>query len=218
MENTKDLLLQARQNVAIKHGYADWFQIDMTEEEPRERAETKASMIDEIAVEYARLLSSLPNTEERKTAEEILKSKIRHRQNISSNNMTWVGIPYADALEAVVAASQQTEAMAKEIEGLKEWKQQQIAVWSPVDEFIRPHCKLGERVSIKALRFCEGFIQLQSELSAMRESVERRIEALKEQKSVLLKGPFDEFSFSEQIMTINLEIKFLQSLNPTKQD
>lgn len=51
------MLSKVKDAIAQKNGYADWLQIDMTDQESCEREEFKASLIDEIAEEYATLRS-----------------------------------------------------------------------------------------------------------------------------------------------------------------
>lgn len=50
------ILSQARDLAAKKHGYADWFQIDMTEETQDFKLSVKANLVDDVAIEYEKLL------------------------------------------------------------------------------------------------------------------------------------------------------------------
>jgi hypothetical protein len=50
MENIKDVIAQ-------KHGYADFFQIDMTELEPSEKTEIKSQLLDECVTELQKELN-----------------------------------------------------------------------------------------------------------------------------------------------------------------
>lgn len=41
--------------------------------------------------------------------------------------------------------------LAEEIERMKAVNQEWQELWNPIDEYMRPKCKLGERVSVKVL-------------------------------------------------------------------
>lgn len=58
-----------------------------------------------------------------------------------------------------------------EIENLMKWKKEQLEVWGHVDAFVRPHCKLGESVSKKAL-------ELLKQLPVERQKSQRLIERI----------------------------------------
>lgn len=57
METAKDILRIARDQVAEKHGYGDWLQIDMTDNEEHEKQEIKLSLSDEVALRFGDLIA-----------------------------------------------------------------------------------------------------------------------------------------------------------------
>lgn len=54
----KDCISKAQDIVAVRHEYADWAQLDMTDQEQHEIDDFKASVIDEVAIEYGILLTA----------------------------------------------------------------------------------------------------------------------------------------------------------------
>lgn len=63
------MLSKAKDTIAQKHGYADWVQIEMTDTSECEQDAVKASLLDEVAKEYAALRSQ--------QLEELLKDFLR---------------------------------------------------------------------------------------------------------------------------------------------
>lgn len=177
-------------------------------------------------------LSSLPSTEERKTAEEIkhkLWDLIYTEIQLDYGSISG----YDDAVDAVYSYfSQQTEAMAKEIESLKgqlavserfrlqdaashndekyqDWERNKI-LKSQLSEAKKKIEQLWkDKKYLHDVR-----LKLESELSAMRERVEKQAYVLAEAKAQIeyLHGKFKKTGSGNAVLAM------IQSLNPTKQD
>lgn len=172
--------------------------------------------------ESKKRLSSLPSTEERKTAEEIKPMTSDRIREIQQTTAYPESVSVMQALKQVWhECSQQTEAMAKEIESLKG----QLAVSERLrleDAASHNDEKYQDHVKIKWQR--ETIEGLQSELSATRE----RVEKLPYNEKLLIdlwhkRNPCHDLNSSsgEDMFwrtAFMVFTDYLQSLNPTKQD
>lgn len=99
-EEQKEKIREIKDIVAQKHGYADWYQIDMTDREPWERNEIMLSLMQEV-LELTLIEQPLPSSV---TAEEI-KSKdvidvLKEFKTIQhDDDLDYISLP--DAAEAI---------------------------------------------------------------------------------------------------------------------